>query len=252
MMAEDQMQGQQGGEDEVSLVDLLAALIRKRKLLFGFVLVGVVLSLMLFLGTRLSPRFKLPLSYTASVSALVVDPLVQGGPNDKNPASGNIAAAIATSGAAADLVGRSQGGAAASLYQSKASAQFDEKTAVLKIQMTASSSDEARALASAGAAATQTIFREVATRHFQPTPPPGSEEGENLALPLPEFKIIDSKVTPNYHAFYSVKLLVLICFAFLFCGILAAFAANAWDRLKEDPETVAKLRAAREGRGARL
>jgi uncharacterized protein involved in exopolysaccharide biosynthesis len=239
-----------GATDEVSLVDLLAVLIRKRKVWIGITLLGVLIGCILFLVGRTAPPQNRT-TYTASVKALVVDPIVSApGPDDKVPQSGNIAAAIATSGAAADLVAKAQGEEAAAQYRRSATAKYDEKTAVLEILVTSASSETAKSLAAAGAAATQQIFREVALRHYAPdSPKPNETALASLPAPaaLPEFKIIDSKVTSLYKPLYSVKALILICFASLFLGLLAAFVANAWDRVKKDPDAMAKLQAAKRG-----
>jgi uncharacterized protein involved in exopolysaccharide biosynthesis len=257
-MAEDTSRSSDSRDEEVSLVDLVAVLIKKRKLWIGITLLGAAVGLGFFVGGKYLPS-RSSTVYSASVKALVVDPIVQtAGPGDKAPASGNIAAAIATSGAAADLVAASKGGEAADQYRKSATAKFDEKTAVLEIDVTSSSAKSAAALAAAGAAATQSIFREVASRHFMPAEPtaPSGGQPQTAVRPdfqaLPEFKIIDSKVsaTTSSSLLHSAKGLVLICFASLFIGLLAAFVANAWDRVKEDPEAMAKLRAAR-GAGKR-
>lgn len=244
-------------DEGLGFVDLIVILIKKRRLWIGITLVGAAIGLGLLLGGKYLPS-NVSTIYSASVKALVVDPIIQtAGPGDKIFASGNIAAAIATSGAAADLVGKANGGDAAEQYRKSATAKFDEKTAVLEIDVISSSAKSAAELAAAGAEATQSIFREVASRHFIPSEAkaPSGYQQQAPARPdvqaLPEFKVIDSKVTTmtNSSVFYTAKGLVLICFISLFIGIISAFVANGCDRVRDDPEAMAKLRAAK-GRGS--
>jgi hypothetical protein len=68
-------------------------------------------------------------------------------------------------------------------------------------------------------------------------------------LPERPFSVVSSAVVPSLAgAFrFKAKTFLLAIFGSLFLGLLAAFAANAWDRVKEDPEAMAKLRAAKRG-----
>lgn len=64
------------------------------------------------------------------------------------------------------------------------------------------------------------------------------QDSQSFPLPTqPEHLVFAAKTGRS-------KTLVLVLFAGLFLGILLAFMANAWNSIKEDPEAMAKLRAA--------
>jgi len=66
-----------------------------------------------------------------------------------------------------------------------------------------------------------------------------------IAPSAPErVQFIDVATVPEVPRSMSLKSVILAFFASLFVGILAAFCANAWDRIREDPESMARLRAA--------
>lgn len=58
--------------------------------------------------------------------------------------------------------------------------------------------------------------------------------------------VVDSSVSliPPLKYVFPMKRIILITLASLFIGILAAFCANAWDKIKADPEAMAKLKDA--------
>jgi hypothetical protein len=68
-----------------------------------------------------------------------------------------------------------------------------------------------------------------------------------VAGPRPEAPtVVDVSVSqiPPLRYEFPMKRIILITLASLFIGILAAFCANAWDRIKADPEAMAKLKDA--------
>jgi hypothetical protein len=136
-------------DDEISLVDLLAVLIRKRKLWLGITAGGIVLALGFLLLGRIAPRLVgIEPSWSSSIRAFVLD-----------AGSGQAAAALVTSGACTELVAAATNETLGAVYARNATAAWDEKSRIITLTVKAPSENDAASLAKAGFAGLNTLLQ---------------------------------------------------------------------------------------------
>jgi hypothetical protein len=328
-----------GRDDEVRFVDILSVFIAKRRLWIAITLIGAALGLLVSLSGLLRTGTKGDgSSYSSTTRAYVPESRM-----------GDSAAALATCGAAADLVTKDVGKDVRKDYVKIVSAAYDPKTHFLSVTVKAGTEEEAKALSTAAVRATTVLLdgqgqgsnryiaetldaqrrqleNEAATGrdmrssdelHLASIARVARMEAEayrdsmrldpsdisylalnslvqnrvateNLAIEAYARKlgvgptlgrdaraalsrevaallverialyktlasadsqplfVVDSTTKAVEAAGFSfpAKKFILIVFASLFIGILVAFCANAWDRIRNDPESMDKLRAA--------
>ena len=326
-------------QDEVSLVDILSIMIRKRKLWITITLVGTVLGLAISLPGLFRPgSLRSSTLYNSTTRAYIPDSKL-----------GDSAAALASCGAAADLVAKDTGKDIRDDYLKNASATYDPKTHFLSVTAKAETEEEAKLLSDAGMkatavlldgqgqgynryiaetldaqrrqleseaatgrdirssealhlasiarvarmeaeayrdsmrldpsdvsylalnslvqnrVATESLAIEAYARESGLGPTLGKDARATLAREVaallverialyktlastdsqPLFVVDSSSREVTVAGFvFPAKKFILIVFASLFIGILVAFCANAWDHVREDPDSMAKLRAA--------
>lgn len=234
-------------DSEISIIDILAILIRKRWIWIAALAAGIILSFSLMLAGKYASKTESNL-FTTKVKILVVDPMINTKGMDRAPSSGNMAAAVASGSEIAERVGRKLGSANGLKYSKAIKASYDDKSGVLSMEISAGDKAQSQSLAQAGAGATIDYMKEIAAEHYASNRENIADgKGSNLDV-LPQFKIIDLKTEDGQSSDFSVKKAIVLIIAFLLLGVLLAFIANAWDNTKKDPEAMKKLIDARKGK----
>ncbi len=238
---------------EMSFVDILAVLIRKRRIWMISLAVGVAVCLALIIVDTLKPRKITKPRYNACINTLILDASAADGTGTNGPYLGNMAVAVASNsqiinGMASELTPSDF----AALVSSGIKAVYDEKSGVLSLSVTADSDKLALELVQIATKKTIEYMKGIAP-FMHRTGAAGNSSGTDSLYPEPQFRMIGIGVWPVDNPAapekaFSPKKAVLVVLGMLLLGILLAFISNAWDKTKMDPEAMAKLEAAKKGK----
>lgn len=215
--------------DEISLVDILSIVIKRRLIVLAATVFGLALGLWFFYGDI--SRSDRPL-YTATQDVFFYDPVI------KNPKAVIENFVLGPQFKAAFS-------AASSIKPDTLSVSYNEAKLLLTIEVHAQDKDAALAGPAQALAALKASYALMETRRSALALAllNGSTSGASLeSLPFELYAIGDTRLSVPKAEWQQKAILSL--FACLFMGFLLAFMAESFDRLRADPEARKKLRDA--------